>query len=307
MTCRRLGRFWRFGSRPLRFSAASALGRSSPQPLRSPATPPLWYPHVWNSALSGDQPLSGYLVPSSALPGPLRSSVAPVLSAWCPRSSASAFGPWPLWSLPVPVLASVPRSTDSGQALGHFEIRHSTDLARGDKCCARSTISGLVLRHSALVLSGNQPWRSLPINSSSHPWHSALGCSGTPALQSTQGYPPLNCSASGFGQDTFALGTRPLRSSSLSSAQLLRCLTTQTLPLQHPLGLPVYRSDTPAHGAWLSRLLAALAMDLFSALLFRLLVAQVFGHSATQPFRRSGALPPHHSVSLAPRTQPPRD
>ena len=37
-----LGRFWRFGSRPLQISAASALGRSNPQPLRSSATPPLW-------------------------------------------------------------------------------------------------------------------------------------------------------------------------------------------------------------------------------------------------------------------------
>jgi hypothetical protein len=44
--------------------------------------------------------------------------------------------------------------------------------------------------------------------------------------------------------------------------------------------LPVYRSDTSAFRAWLSRFLAFLAMDYFS---------------------RSGALAPHHSVVPAPR------
>ena len=181
-----------------------------------------------------------------------------------PPSVLGRSGPCPFWYSLLFLVRSI-------------RAEHSVTSGFGTRLMWRVVTNVALVPPSAVWCSDIQPSCSPAISSGalcpstlalSHPWHSALGCSGTPALQLTQGYPPLKCSASGFGQDTLALGTRPRRSSSLSSAQLLRCLTTQTLPLQHPLGLPVYRSDILAHGAWLSRLLA-------------------IGRSSVRPLRRS--------------------
>ncbi len=48
------------------------------------------------------------------------------LCVWLLRRSADGRRSPPLWSWPFLVLAAVPRSTDSRQALGHFRVRRST-------------------------------------------------------------------------------------------------------------------------------------------------------------------------------------
>ena len=110
-----LGRFWRFGSRPLQISAASALGRSNPQPLRSSATPPLW---------CSTCPALGHFGTHLLVCLFCVLFVASVIAHrcsnfWCSAAlviGSSAFlVPRPLWSLPVPVLASF-------QALGPFGL-----------------------------------------------------------------------------------------------------------------------------------------------------------------------------------------
>jgi hypothetical protein len=172
----------RFGARAALVLAPLVLGPSGPRPLRSLVAPLLGRcgPQVLQSsthaalALSGAKPLRRLV---SA--GPLNR-----FGAWCPRSSASAFGTRPLrsfpvpllvspsafgtrplLSLPVPLLVSVPHSTDSGQALGHFEIRYLTDLARASQPVRRTVI--LTLCHfgaSALMRSAALPGRSLPLS-----------------------------------------------------------------------------------------------------------------------------------------------
>ena len=66
------------------------------------------------------------------------------------------------------------------------------------------------------------------------------------------------------------------------------------------MGLSFYGDDTPAYGARLSRLLAALALDYFSALLLRLSATQVLGRLSARPLKLSRTRALSHSAALPP-------
>ena len=82
------------------------------------------------------------------------------------------------------------------------------------------------------------------------------------------------------------LGSVPLGSKSSHRTSSARLSSARKPSAASAFGcshsLPVYRSNTPAHGAWLSRLLAALAMDYFSALLLGFLSACPIWRSTTE-------------------------
>ena len=66
------------------------------------------------------------------------------------------------------------------------------------------------------------------------------------------------------------------------------------------MDLPFYGDHTPAYGARLSPLLAALALDYLSALLLRLSAAQVLGRSSARPLTLSRTRALSHSAALLP-------
>ena len=125
------------------------------------------------------------------------------------------------------------------------------------------------------------PLRLGPLGSDPADWIlSARALSAWPPRLQPLGSAPL-CSAP-LCSATF--GSVPLGSKSSHRTSSARLSSARKPSAASAFGcshsLPVYRPDTPAFGAWLSRFLAFLAMDYFS---------------------RSGALSPHHSVVPVPR------